>query len=667
MEGLICLLRFCNGGARNCAQCRLPVGLSLFDIQRVSASLSLSPRQLGGLLLFACVWLICHPYRGIEGDAILYTTQALRHLYPDIYANDVFFRGESQDNYTLFSPLYAGLIAWLGMGDAAFALSLMGGLLWCYAAWRLSAQWPDARSRGLFLLLLATMPISFGGYGMLSAAELFASPRLWANGLTLLACAWWLERKWLAAGACWLVAMLLHPLMALAGFGFALFHAFRPTRAWFAALLAGTVVALTLAALDVSLFGRLFQIMNPEWFDLVEQRIGLLLLPTRWPLREQSAMVFHLTLLAWAAWLEKGSRLGRMFTAAALVGLAGWAVSLIGGEWLRSVLILQVQPWRMLWLSYVFGWGAVAYLAVRYWPDARMPVLAIALAWLSHENGGALLLWLVLPMWHWRASLRPVYLRVAGVLVVLGLVTETYWTWSEFALTLSGLSEADSRIGWEKLYLWFRQTLPPRGEALLVLFATPMILWAWKKNRSVTLALFLPLALFLLSDWGSRIDAGRTMRPEAYVLQQEGIWGSSPFGGIVPAGTDIYWPDGLELTWLAVGRPSYYSQHQAAGLVFSEEQAREVYRRYQVVRPLGGTNQFFKLLTLEEKLKLMGSAIPAGTLAGMRQVCNAEPKLDYVVLRNQYRPWVKASWYAPFLPGGAHLYSCDSFRIHTTG
>lgn len=635
------------------------------DIHLINQRVGRAFRIAAAFLLFACVWLICHPYRGIEGDAILYTAQALRHLYPDIYAHDVFFRGESQDNYTLFSPLYAGLIGWLGMGDAAFALSLFGGLFWCYAAWRLSAQWPDAKSRGLFLLLLAAMPVSFGGYGMLSAAELFASPRLWANGLTLLACAGWLERKWLAAGAAWLAAMALHPLMALAGFGFALFHAFRPTRAWFAALVAGTAAVLALALLEVSLFGRLLQVMDPGWFGLVEQRIGLLLLPSRWPLEDQSAMLFHLSLLAWAAWLEKGSRIGRVFAAAALLGFSGWAVSLVGGEWLHSVLILQVQPWRMLWLSYVFGWGAVACLAVRFWPADKILVSAIALAWLSHENGGAFLLWLVLPLWHWRASLRPVYLRAAGVLVILGLAAEVYWAWNDFALTLSGLSETDSRMGWQKLYLWFRQTLPPRGEALLIILAAPVAWWLWRRSRPIALALFLPVGLFLLSDWGGRIEAGRTMRPETYALQQDGIWGSSPFGRIVPVGTDIYWPDGLELTWLAVGRSSYFSLHQAAGVVFSEEQAREVYRRYQMIRPLGGTNQFFRLLTLEEKLRLMGNAIPVGTLEGLRQVCNAEPKLEFVVLRNQYRPWVAASWYAPFLPGGAHLYSCDRFRNHS--
>lgn len=121
----------------------------------------------------------------------------------------------------------------------------------------------------------------------------------------------------------------------------------------------------------------------------------------------------------------RGFRIGRIFAAAALTGLAGWLVSLIGGDWLHSVLILQVQPWRMLWLAYLVGWGATAYLAVRYWPSARMLVLALALAWLSHEEGGVVLLWLVLLLWRWQASLRPLFIRLVEIALVIGLMGES--------------------------------------------------------------------------------------------------------------------------------------------------------------------------------------------------------------------------------------------------
>lgn len=620
-----------------------------------------------GFLLFAAVWLICHPYQGIAGDAILYTVQALRHLHPERYATDVFFLGVSQDDYTLFSPLYASLIDLLGLGKAALTLAFFGALLWCYGAWRFAKQWPDTWSRSLFLFFLAVMPVTFGGYGILSAAEPFPAPRVWANALTLLACALWLEKKPYLAGLSWLAAMLLHPLMALAGLAFVLFQAFRFKRDWLYAVLGGVALTLLLAVLQAPLFGRLFQMMGPEWFDLVYQRTSLFMFPSRWRFADYGAMAFHMTVLAWAAWSGRRERLGRVFAAAGLVGLSGWLLALIGGDWLHSVLILQVQPWRLLWLSYVVGWGAAAYLAVRHWNASRPLVLALALAWLSHEEGGVALLWLALLIWHWRENLRPFHMWLVEGALLLGLAAELYSAWSEFMLSLQALDGPDDKVVWDRLYYGFRLSLPPRGEPMGMLLLAPVAVWLWQKSRALALGLFLPLGLLLLSDWDSHLDAGKLLRPETYAIQQEGFWGSSPFNRLVPLDAEIYWPEGLEMTWVGMGRSSYYSLHQSAGLVFSEVQAKEIYRRYLAMKPLGGRDQFFKLLTLEDRLKLMGSAVPLGTLDGLKQACHAEPMLDYVVLANHYPAWAKASWYAPFLPGGAHLYSCDSFRIHTTG
>lgn len=615
-----------------------------------------------GYLAFLGLWLICHPYKGMAGDAALYTVQALRRLYPGHYAHDVFFWGESQDDYTLFSPMYAGLIEWLGLGRAAIAMALAGAALWCLAAWRFSKQWPDSKNRALYLFLLAVMPLAVGGYGILSAAEPYPVPRLWANALTLLACAFWVERKFIIACTVWAAAMLLHPLMALAGCGFVFFHAFRWSRPWLLGVAAAMVAVLALAVLNVSLFGRLFLVMSPEWFDLVYQRTSLFMFPSRWNLADYGALAFHFTVLAWAVRVERNSPLGRIFAAAALTGLSGWLLSLIGGDWLHSVLLLQVQPWRMLWLSYVVAWGAAAFLALRLWPSARPLVLALVLAWLTHESGGVLLLWLALFLWRWREELRPLHLGLVEIALALGLAMQVFWSWMDFNLAMDAASGTNFEIGWEKLYHWFRLSLAPNDDPMLVLLLAPLAFWLWGKSRPVALALFLPTSLLLLSDWTSRIEAGRVMRPEILAAQQEGFWGSSPFNRVVPLDAEIYWPEGLEMIWLGMGRSSYFSLHQSAGLAFSEAQAREVYRRYLAAKPLGGRDAYFRLLTREESLVLRADATPIGTLDGLRKTCNADGRLDFVVLRNHYPQWAKASWYAPFLPGGAHLYSCSDFR-----
>src|SRR5688572_6811261 len=93
-------------------------------------------RWLTALLALAtlAVFLLLHPYRGIVHDGHLYTLQALNVLFPELYGNDVFLRHGSQDDHTLFSPLYAKAVALLGLEPAAAALTLASILLFLTAA-----------------------------------------------------------------------------------------------------------------------------------------------------------------------------------------------------------------------------------------------------------------------------------------------------------------------------------------------------------------------------------------------------------------------------------------------------------------------------------------------------------------------------------------------------
>ena len=67
-----------------------------------------------GLLLLA-IWMIQHPYQGIEHDAVLYTLFGLERLHPDSLHADVFLRFGSQDSFSVFAPLYSTAMRLFGM------------------------------------------------------------------------------------------------------------------------------------------------------------------------------------------------------------------------------------------------------------------------------------------------------------------------------------------------------------------------------------------------------------------------------------------------------------------------------------------------------------------------------------------------------------------------
>jgi hypothetical protein len=48
---------------------------------------------------------------------------------------------------------------------------------------------------------------------------------------------------------------------------------------------------------------------------------------------------------------------------------------------------------------------------------------------------------------------------------------------------------------------------------------------------------------------------------------------------LIPAGTDVFWPQSPVATWLLLDRPSYLSVLQTSGMVFSRDTAMELHRR----------------------------------------------------------------------------------------
>lgn len=618
------------------------------------------------LVLFSCLWLWHHPYWGIMHDAVLYAGQALKHLYPETYSRDVFFLYGSQDDYTLFSPIYARLIELVGLGQAAMLITLAGMLAWCYAAWRLACNWPGA-SRWLFLFLLAVMPLKFAGNELLAAAEAFAVPRLWADALALLACALWIERRFAWALLAWALAMLMHPLMALAGITFIFFYEARPGWRWAAAFFAGVLVASLLALAGAPLFGRLFQPMDPEWFELVYERTSLYMFPTAWGVREYNVMIFHATALLWAASLMDDARLRKILLAACATGLAGWLVAIVGGDWLHSVLVLQVQPWRTLWLMYVVGWGAVAWLVLKLWGPARFAVLGLAAAWFLREYSGGLLLLLVLVLYWQRHRLGANLVRLLEGGLALAIVLYLVWTAMDASTAYLAVYPEDRRTLWEAMLGW-RDKLN-HDDSVLTLAAAIFAYWVWRQGARPLLGVLLVLVAFLAYGrfWDLRSEETKT-------LESGELLGNTPFNKLIPPTATVYWLEGLQATWLLLGRASYFSHHQSAGLLFSRELTMELYRRHLQVKPLGGQASEFRLRKRKEAFAAMfdkSKYIEPATLPALRSACS-DPKLDFVILPKRYEPWAMAAWFTPYassgfgdgVSNGIYLYSCATLRKH---
>src|SRR6266404_5489102 len=137
-------------------------------------------------LMLVTLWLTLHGYHGLTGDGQIYAFQAFARLHPQLTA-DLYLKNTSQDQFTLFSPIYAWCVGLLGLENAARLLTL------AFTAWFLAAAWSFASavagrdSAWLAVAFLLIIVGAYGGSGVFRILDPFLTARLPAEALTITA------------------------------------------------------------------------------------------------------------------------------------------------------------------------------------------------------------------------------------------------------------------------------------------------------------------------------------------------------------------------------------------------------------------------------------------------------------------------------------------------
>src|ERR1700734_1835054 len=135
-------------------------------------------------LMLVTLWLLMHGYHGLTGDGQIYAFQAFARIHPQL-ATDLYLQNTSQDQFTIFSPLYAWFIASLGLENAARLLTLL------FTVWLLAVAWGLATAitnRGAAWLAVASLLIvagDYGGSGVFRLLEPYLTARLPAEALIM--------------------------------------------------------------------------------------------------------------------------------------------------------------------------------------------------------------------------------------------------------------------------------------------------------------------------------------------------------------------------------------------------------------------------------------------------------------------------------------------------
>jgi hypothetical protein len=246
--------------------------------QTVTAALSLS-----------AIWLLTHRYHGIHHDALFYAVQALAHAAPARFEHDLFFAFGSQDDYTLFTPVYAWLSKQVGLGRAAFMLLVAAQCIWVFAVVQIARQWLHGIYLVAGLALLFALPGQYGYDPVFHYAESFLTARVWAENLVLAGVAATMRGRIPLSAAALGGACLLHPIMALPGVLF--LAAYHGQKYWkWLPLMFVLVLAAALA----------MPAMDAPWIELVRRRAPFVFID-QW---------------RWQEWLEPFTWIGVLLAAA---------------------------------------------------------------------------------------------------------------------------------------------------------------------------------------------------------------------------------------------------------------------------------------------------------------------------------------------------------------
>jgi hypothetical protein len=640
--------------------------MSAVPASRASGTVAAGDRTLdvqhlgvvGFLLFVLAAWMLRHPYTGIAHDSVLYTFLALAHLHPQLLQHDLFLRFGSQDQYTLFSPMYAQAIGALGLERAAALLTLACQIALYGCAWVFARRFMPAHLALIAIALFVALPVDYGSGRIFNVTETFLTPRLPAEALTLAGLAAAVSSRRVLAGACLLAATLLHPIIAAAGIA-VLLCLLIETRYRVAVLLVGVGLVLVSACLLFLQRGWLAR-FDAEWLQLVRHTSPFLYV-SAWSLRDWSRASIPLAVLGVGLCASRDQRVRRMCAATLVSALTGVILSLIYCDLLHTVLVSAAQPWRWLWIAAVTATLLAVPIAHECWLRGgawrAVPLLigaaaivrgdpfALALAALSALCAAALV------RYESRAPARLVVATACALLLAAAVM---------YSLPGSSTGELIPRVaagGWV-VGQWLRAQ---EGNGIWYAAALLALWLVRQRARSRPAA-----ACFAI---GAGVICAALLLPTSMAWTLASYPDSlrshlAAWRRQIPPDAEVLWPVAPIGVWYLLERPSYWSLPQEAGDVFSRAKALEVHRRELLVAdamkvsgPMQGVPPSSAgtsaAITLAEQLDARGIA----------RVCS-DPQLAYYVSWTHLAP----TPFAPITPNPRrpgtqlYLYACASFR-----
>lgn len=626
-------------------------------------------------LALLTLWALTHQYHGFMRDGQLYAFQAMARVHPWL-STDIYLQNTNQDQYTVFSPLYAALIKMMGLKDAGMLLFVICTASFLVAAWFLARSLSTTDTAYFAVAFLIATVGYYGAYGVFQYSDPYLTARSLGEALVVIALACHFNGwRWLSL-AIGVVALFVHPLMALPG-ALLLICQWLPVRITlvlaalgvFAVLAVAVIasvstVAVSTAAVSPSATLPFLTVMDAQWLEVVRERSQFLFLEYwSWADWERTARPFvSLTLTALAV---PDARIRKLCITGMIVAFSGLAIAAIGGSIGPAAILVQGQAWRWVWMTQFISVLLLAVTLIHLWRDGACGPLAASLllmGWTCAAVDGLACVDAALILWLLRSRVPEIMARLSRWVAGAVAVAIAVWVMTKCGSLFHGPVPGSGREPW---------LIGRLRECFDLGILAPVFAWvAWYGLRklssvwtiSVACMGLLAMVVCVLPDSMRQVDKFGTRED----IREYDDWRS-----VIPLSSNVLMlPSGKAalFQWFTLERPSYLSVGQSAGVVFSRATAAEVVRRSAVLSPLEAPG--WKILSQIRRGRV--HAVPASsgtsesdsekplTADALVHLCG-DPQLGFVIARQnvgfeprQHRSaGVYKDWY---------LYDCRPIR-----
>jgi hypothetical protein len=420
-------------------------------------------------------------------------------------------------------------------------------------------------------------------------------------------------------------------------------------------LLFAISIAFILAYIHIEPFAKLLQIMDDDWFKLVNLRNDYVLI-RNWDFFAFNSLFFDISILATACLIVPKGRIYRILLGAIYTGITGLIFSWIGADCFHNVFFIQVQSWRALWLMHWFSYSGLAIIFANYGrlsDICRILCIFYLIAWFGLEYSGGFLA-LILFVFFWFFYKFKNELKVSSVIKLIVCfvcgISAILWFLNVKEKHIQFFLLSKDLPDFSTINCFYNPDIAPM---YTLAFLTFFFCIRKVSGRMICLCTLFPIIFILTTTiiyWDLRPGWKKVRENNCLVTPH-------PFNKKIPDDALVYAQTCVQDVWFTLGRSSYASRLQGAALLFSREFAIKLEKRLEHLKIVFSKED----IALDYKENYPIKKQNPLSVSDLAHLSN-DLELDFVILSRKFPVFMVAEYFDPEREISFYLYDCRLIR-----